>query len=130
MVHQLMALMVRVLITFRLTCSPTRHAAVAVTGNFCTPETNEGIGISIPNTNFNPVEDMITVHRHENETGLSISKFEMLSLNNAILILVEPEDDRYTTSVTQSILTICRIISRYSNTYLDWHGSMSLYLQK
>ncbi|XP_076819587.1 uncharacterized protein LOC143465242 isoform X4 [Clavelina lepadiformis] len=54
---------------------------------------NEGVGISIP-SKFDPMRDMITVVRNINDTSLSISKFEVLSKNNAILVIVEPEDDR------------------------------------
>ncbi|XP_077976290.1 polycystin family receptor for egg jelly-like isoform X1 [Styela clava] len=52
-----------------------------------------GVGISIP-SKFDPLEDMMTIERDINDTGLSISKFEMVSQENAILILVEPEDER------------------------------------
>ena len=44
---------------------------------------------------FDPLQDMVTISRDVNDTGFSISKFEVKSKNNAILILVEPDDDRW-----------------------------------
>jgi len=60
---------------------------------FCS-DSKQGVGISIP-SKFDPHRDMVTVQGNINATGLSISKFEVKSQNNAIIILVEPEDDRY-----------------------------------
>ncbi|XP_078495959.1 uncharacterized protein LOC100175984 [Ciona intestinalis] len=54
---------------------------------------NGGVGVSIP-SKFDPARDMVTVVRSINDTGLSISKFEVISKNNAILILLEPHDRR------------------------------------
>ena len=56
-------------------------------------ESKRGVGISVP-SKFDPHRDMVTIHRDENATGLSISKFEVKSRSNAILILIEPEDER------------------------------------
>jgi len=67
----------------------------------CFTETQSGgISVSIPST-FNAESDMVTVLRSINDTSLSISKFEVHSTNNAILILVEPEDERYSSSLVR-----------------------------
>lgn len=70
------------------------------------------VGVSVP-SKFDPLRDMVTIVRDVNDTGFSISKFEVKTRNNSILFLVEPEDARCEEGIVSVAFHECGLTSLF-----------------